>query len=166
MAGDVVAELKCSSCGAWKPSTEFYFRKTRGKLTARCKECIRSAVNAYRAANPEKVRESHRKIVKSDRQKATERKNYLRNKERVHAANRAARDKYPEKYKARTALAHALRAGRVVKPDCCEVCGKATRLDGHHADYSKPTEVRWVCRPCHGQEHKQMNEMMRQRIAA
>ena len=42
------------------------------------------------------------------------------------------------------------------KPECCESCGAATNsrlLHGHHADYSKPLEVEWLCRKCHLAEH-------------
>lgn len=45
-----------------------------------------------------------------------------------------------------------LRLGRLVRRPC-EVCGL---LDSqmHHDDYSKPLEVRWLCRPCHLKLHK------------
>ncbi len=34
----------------------------------------------------------------------------------------------------------------VEKP--CERCG-AAEVEMHHADYAKPREVTWLCRPCH-----------------
>jgi hypothetical protein len=33
-------------------------------------------------------------------------------------------------------------------PQPCEVCG-ATKVEKHHPDYSKPLEVRWLCREHH-----------------
>jgi hypothetical protein len=49
----------------------------------------------------------------------------------------------------------ALAKGTLVKPYFCEACGvKPKRLDGHHDDYSKPLEVRWLCRGCHIAVHK------------
>lgn len=38
-----------------------------------------------------------------------------------------------------------------VKP--CEVCG-AAHAEKHHDDYSKPKDVRWLCRPHHLQWHR------------
>lgn len=55
--------------------------------------------------------------------------------------------KYPEKYKARYMLRNAVRLGKVIK-GCCEVCGSPI-VESHHDDYSKPLEVRWLCRLHH-----------------
>lgn len=40
-----------------------------------------------------------------------------------------------------------LRRGKI-KRCPCEVCG-STDAQMHHDDYSKPLEVRWLCRKCH-----------------
>lgn len=50
----------------------------------------------------------------------------------------------------------ALREGRLVRPSTCERCGSGKRLiHGHHDDYSKPLEVRWLCGMCHQIVHKE-----------
>ena len=46
----------------------------------------------------------------------------------------------------------ATRLGIIVKQPC-EVCGKL-KVDAHHDDYSKPTEVRWLCRKHHSWHHR------------
>lgn len=53
--------------------------------------------------------------------------------------------------RAHAALGAALRKG-TIKRGACEVCG-SLRVDGHHDDYSKPTEVRWLCRRHHRAHH-------------
>lgn len=59
----------------------------------------------------------------------------------------------PLKTKARLAAQCAVRKGVLVAPDCCERCGASGSLNKHHADYSKPLDVEWLCHPCHGEEH-------------
>lgn len=44
------------------------------------------------------------------------------------------------------------RHGRIEEKPCIE-CG-ADKAEMHHEDYSKPTEVIFLCRPCHLNEHK------------
>ena len=51
----------------------------------------------------------------------------------------------------RMAAHYAFRCGDIVQRDC-EVCGNS-RTEMHHDDYTKPLEVRWLCRSCHEKEH-------------
>lgn len=53
---------------------------------------------------------------------------------------------------AQSAVARAVREGALVRPDACERCGGSeTRIEGHHPDYHRPLDVRWLCIPCHAQ---------------
>jgi hypothetical protein len=56
----------------------------------------------------------------------------------------------PERKTSRMRVIAAVRSGRLVRPERCEACGIDCYPDAHHEDYSKPLEVRWLCRPCHG----------------
>lgn len=64
---------------------------------------------------------------------------------------RRARAKAPEKERARSRLAYAVRRGYVARQPCA--CG-APIAEAHHDDYSKPLDVRWLCRACHVAEHR------------
>ena len=45
-------------------------------------------------------------------------------------------------------------ASKLRPPENCETCGVLdTWLQRHHDDYSKPLEVRWLCRSCHQKHH-------------
>jgi ribosomal protein S27AE len=59
--------------------------------------------------------------------------------------------KYPERVRAREKVAYAVRWGHLRRQPC-EACG-APKAAAHHDDYSKPLEVRWLCRPCHDTHH-------------
>lgn len=50
----------------------------------------------------------------------------------------------------------ALRDGTLHKPTHCEQCFRREppkRIHGHHDDYRKPLDVRWLCPPCHAKAH-------------
>jgi len=57
-----------------------------------------------------------------------------------------------EKRRAHWTVHNAIRDGRLMK-EPCEVCG-VEKTDAHHDDYSKPLEVRWLCRKHHGERHR------------
>lgn len=48
---------------------------------------------------------------------------------------------------ARSLLIRAVNRGQVVRGPC-ELCGDPN-TEGHHGDYGKPLEVRWLCPPHH-----------------
>lgn len=56
-----------------------------------------------------------------------------------------------EKIRARSQVMIALEAGRMEKRPC-SVCGNIP-AEAHHADYSRPLEVMWLCKPHHARIH-------------
>lgn len=62
----------------------------------------------------------------------------------------------PKKYKARIAISHATRDGKVVRPNNCESCFAECKPEAHHSDYSKPLDVDWLCKKCHTELHKEV----------
>jgi ribosomal protein S27AE len=80
---------------------------------------------------------------------------YAKNYDRVLAYNRA-RNSTPMK-SARDKVYYAVKTGKLTKPAHCTKCGAAAsgrKLQAHHADYSKPLEVEWLCIPCHAVERR------------
>ena len=53
------------------------------------------------------------------------------------------------KFKAQKLVRAAVLRGELSVPDQCDKCGRTSRLEAHHADYSKPLVVRWLCKSCH-----------------
>jgi hypothetical protein len=62
---------------------------------------------------------------------------------------RRYRQEYRQGYRAHSKLRSAIKAGRIKRPDQCEQCGAGGAIEGAHHDYTKPLDVRWLCRPCH-----------------
>lgn len=67
---------------------------------------------------------------------------------------------YKRRKSARLALHRAVYAGKIKKPDCCDLCCQEsnTPLEGHHIDYGKPLDVKWLCKQCHGIAHSEGHE--------
>jgi hypothetical protein len=59
--------------------------------------------------------------------------------------------KHPDRVKARRLVRSAIAKGSLVRAPC-EICGD-TPAHGHHDDYTKPLEVRWLCRIHHDEHH-------------
>jgi hypothetical protein len=60
---------------------------------------------------------------------------------------------HPEARQAQNMLNHAVRTGTIVRPLTCSACGANRKLHAHHADYSKPLDVVWLCVGCHRKLH-------------
>ena len=105
------------------------------------------------ARDPEKVRAADRARYKRDKEKrlAAMAEYRTRRPEIFRAANKRWREKNPEKVAANTKVNNAVRDGRLTRQPC-EVCGKAA-AEAHHDDYSKPLEVRWLCKEHHEEQH-------------
>jgi hypothetical protein len=127
---ELAEKRTCSACKEEKQLSEFWKDKRNkdGFMNA-CKECRRTYLSLWRQSNPEAARKhSH--------------ENYTNHKEE-HGAHRF--------------LCDNIKAGKISKPENCSKCGKRTAdLHGHHEDYAKRLEVRWLCRVCHKQVHKSL----------
>ena len=132
----------CFKCNKPKELSEFYRHATMGDgHLNKCKECAKRDVREHRRDN-ESVREYDRS----------------RGSRCSAEALREYRAKYPVKYKAHCALSNAVRDGRITKPMACEDCNSTFAIHGHHDDYSKPLEIRWLCAKCHHRWHAENGE--------
>lgn len=112
----------------------------------------------YVARHPEKAREATRKSVEKGRldpewrEKTRERRQRWRNanRERHRAQQRAWKARNKHKSRASYLVRRAVVHGDIVKPDECSQCGDGGLIDAHHEDYSRPLDIVWLCRPCHG----------------
>lgn len=105
-------------------------------------------------ANPEKFKASQRKHRQTAKYKAkikARRQTEAYKKERVKSV-KAWRDRNPQKDKAQRYVALALFFGDLVR-GLCEITGCLRPTVAHHDNYTKPLEVRWLCRQHHAAVH-------------
>lgn len=151
---------RCSKCDVIKEATEFYGRSRQ------CAECVRAYRREWSARHPgySALKRKEWAEKNPERAREIERRKYERRKAKRPAKvprppaltmserKRRYEDKHPLKAEARKIYRYALRMGRLEKQPC-EVCGEF-EVDGHHDDYLKPLEVRWLCRKHHAEHHQ------------
>lgn len=126
-----------------KPLTDFYKHTGPGYpdgRATRCKVCHLASTNAHKRANPDKVKKWHAAYVERDPQYKTKR-------------SRIYRQRYPERNAAHVAVHEAVKSGKLNRPECCEMCNRACKVQGHHEDYSRKLDVKWLCDRCHIEVH-------------
>lgn len=138
-----MSEKRCLKCGVVKPLDEFYAhpQMADGHLN-KCKECAKQDVRQNYVDHLARHQDYERR-----RSSTPERK-----KQRSEY-QKARRSKYPEKERAHGTVAKAVASGKLV-PNPCEICGD-TSVQAHHDDYSRPTDVRWLCFRHHREVHGQ-----------
>jgi len=137
-------------------------------------EKYREKSRRYRENNREKYKEICKRHYQKNIEKKKEerRKYYWANHEEVKKkANERSKTpefrirakEYREKNKqvikrqsnAHRLVQYAVKLGILHKPNVCEECLEISdKIDGHHHDYDKPLEVKWVCRKCHRKQEK------------
>lgn len=76
---------------------------------------------------------------------------------KTNAASKRWGDSNKEKTIAIRAVNHMIRSKRWTRQPC-EICGTTATIDAHHDDYSRPLDVRWLCRQHHKQRHAEIDE--------
>lgn len=153
----------CTKCKEIKPLTEFYKEKRRPVgFQSICKKCHSLRSKQYYKDNIVKFKEYNSEYYQNNKSKFPD---YVkdwrsRNAEKVRECNRLNQRKWRlfNKYKedAHNAVKKALRA-KILVALPCEICG-SLEVEAHHDDYSKPLDVRWLCRVHHLAIHNQKYE--------
>jgi len=142
---------KCSKCEEVKPYDDFYKNKiNKDGYKGQCKKCAGTYNKEWYELNPGKSKEYKRAQKSIDCHKA-----YLKTptgKKSKKAASTRYKKNNPIKMKASTKSWNAIKGGHLIRLPC-EICGNIV-VHGHHDDYSKPLDVRWLCPPHHKEWHE------------
>lgn len=110
----------------WKkdnPKLIEYKKKHNKMYREKNRQYFRDAYSAWAKNNPDKLIERQRKYRSSG-------DNLVR-------------------VRARQAVYRAIREGKMTRPDSCSQCAVVGKIEADHSDYSRPLDVRWLCKPCH-----------------
>jgi hypothetical protein len=131
-----------------KRSRDYYYRNKE--------DCLKKRSD-YRKENREKIsiREATNRINDPDRFEKNRERQFewsSKNRDRLNEYQRQWYQKNKEKRRAHVTLNRAIASGKLMRPENCSECGKECKPDGHHEDYSKPLDVKWICRACHSRK--------------
>ena len=122
-----------------RASQKSHRERNRERILARRKELReprRIEVNARESERRKLKRKNDPRFVEMERMR--QRQYYEKNREKM----------LPQHY-AHKLVMYAVKLGMLKRPTECEVCKGNIKIEGHHDDYSKPLDVRWLCKSCH-----------------
>jgi hypothetical protein len=118
-------------------------------------ERVKAIDKAYRERHREQVAAREKAYKERHREQIAAYKKAYKASARGKDVDRRYEERHRDKHLARRAIDNAVQNGRIIKPDRCSECGAKCLPHGHHDDYTKPLDVRWLCARCHVEVHRQ-----------
>jgi len=151
-----MGQKRCISCEQIKPISDFYKHPAMADgYLGKCKECCKRDVKKNRLEKIEYYRNYDRD--RSSLPHRVEARNLYAKTPNGKISAQKAKNKWKanhaDKRDAHSILGRAVKSGKIIKTPC-EVCGSTYRIHGHHEDYTKPLEVKWLCPQHHKDAHK------------
>lgn len=87
------------------------------------------------------------------------RQHYEENRDAYSERSEDYRRKHPQRLQAYRIKEAAVKNGQLVPPENCSKCGKPANVLPLWKDYSKPLDIKWLCRRCHRQQHAERRRL-------
>lgn len=155
-----MSEKSCFKCGERKPLSEFYKhpQMADGHL-GKCKACARRDT----AARVEHLMQTDLEWAEKEIERQREKTKRKRLAGWVSPAAREGQLSWNRrnrvKKRAHVQVKRAVESGQLTREPCC-ICGEP-KTEGHHDDYSRPLDVRWLCKKHHDAVHLELNRLRR-----
>lgn len=147
----------CNQCNEAKEINEFpKCTKEKDGYSYTCKTCTNTAKQQRRKLDPDRFKEYNQKWEETHKEqiRETKKKWWQRNPKKASEYHNRMKSKYPEKFEARQAVAHAVQSRKLppAKVFNCVYCMDNKASEYHHYNgYEKKNwlDVKPVCRSCH-----------------
>lgn len=133
---------QCTGCQIEKPLSAYSRNRTkRDGYQGECKSCKATRQRVYQdtPAGKKTFSEAQRRYRSTKNGRLMHVEAHMRDYRR-HKMHHLARAR----------LRDAVLNGKIIR-EPCELCGEAA--EAHHDDYSRPLDVRWLCRKHHVEHH-------------
>ena len=151
---------QCFKCKETKPLDQFYIHlgMADGHLN-KCKTCTKIDT-AERENRKKQDFQWYEKELERHRVKSAKWRQDGFKSEYALASNIAWQLRNKNKRKAHNKVSNAIKSGKLARQPCC-ICGDP-KVEAHHDDYSKPLDVRWLCKKHHDAVHLELNRLRRE----
>ncbi|MDI6754729.1 MAG: hypothetical protein QME78_10100 [Thermodesulfobacteriota bacterium] len=143
-----VIHRRCTKCNEWRVID--FFCPSCWNNGGPCRPCSAKDKKEWRKRNQEKHKEYNTNYQKNY---------YLNNRKKIKVRKSSYYGLHKKEIRAVAMLNYAISTGKLMRPGNCSICGVSGIIIGHHDDYDKPLEVRWVCRSCHNYIHERQYEL-------
>lgn len=155
-----MSEKSCFKCGERKPLSEFYKHpKMADGHLGKCKICTRRDT----AVRVNCLMKTDLAWVEREAERCREKTRRKRLAGWVSPAAKEGKKAWEKRNKikkrAQGMVTRAILSGKLTREPCC-ICGDP-KTEGHHDDYSKPLDVRWLCKKHHDEVHREINRLRR-----
>jgi ribosomal protein S27AE len=146
------AEVKMRVCPRCNVARDV---STRKKVQAGCRTCFNLKQKQYRKEYKKEYLEKQNAWRRENKELVDAYHFRYQQRKKAGLLNQALSRKfykelYPERVKATRVVFNRLKTGELIKTEFCQSCGNTSRkLNAHHANYSKPLSVVWLCGVCH-----------------
>lgn len=147
------------------------YREACRKSAEKNYETIRASQRKHRLENRDRILKRRKELreprkVEINARESERRKNQRKNdpiflereRERTRKYYKNNKQNQVPKRKAHQLVMYAVKLGLLKRLSECETCGSKIRVEGHHEDYNKPLEVKWLCKVCHVERHRILDE--------
>jgi len=120
-------------------------------------EILRKERKKYQDNKLERQRKSAiKRRTPEEREKARLRKKEWDEKNPGKSCERVCKWKLKNSQKSavHSLVLYAVRSGILKRSETCQDCNIECKPHGHHEDYTKPLDVIWLCKLCHGKRHR------------
>lgn len=148
---------KCSKCKEEKDYDSFYKdKRAKDGYNSICKICRLEMDRNRRKTDPIwalKRKMHNSKYHQDNREKIAERKKTWFTSEKGKESHLVSSKKWKQanssKVLAHDAIYRAVKRGKIIPKEKCEVCGSKFKIEAHHPDYRQRLSVIWLCKHCH-----------------
>lgn len=152
----VIATKRCTKCGRERSLEDFHKASVgAGGRQAKCVDCASRIARERYESKKSSILEQGRAYRETNREVVAERgrDRYAATRPAVLDAQRSRRARWPERSRARDAVAKAIRSGALVPAAQCACGGQP--VEAHHESYERDRwlDVEWLCHRCHARRH-------------